>query len=270
MYATPSITRGGAPSGGLARLAVHVDNDAMPSRRTTPSPDADKRQILARVPLLRAIEPADLAHLAAFARFERFAAGQVIFHRGDPGYSMMVAVDGHVRISTTSIDGRMSTLNIVNPGDVFGEIALLDGGQRTADATALEPALLLVLSRRDILPFLETHPRVAMRLVEVMCGRLRQTDKLIEDTRFLDFAARLARQLIWLGKAYGRPTPEGTTIGLKLSQREIGSLAGASRESTNKLLHAWQQQGLISIGSGFITIRAPERLRQLGEEEGAA
>lgn len=241
----------------------------MPSRPIAPPPGIDKRRILAQVPLLRAIEPADLANIAAFARFERCAAGHVIFRRGNPGHSMMVVVDGHVRISTASVDGRTATLNIINPGEVFGEIALLDGGQRTADAIALEPTLLLVLLRRDFLPFLEAHPRAAMQLLEVVCGRLRRTTELIEDTRFLDFGARLARQLLWLAKAHGRPAPEGTRISLKLSQREIGSLAGASRESTNKLLRAWQQQEIVIIGAGHIIIRAPERLRQLGEEEGA-
>jgi CRP-like cAMP-binding protein len=250
----------------LALPAVQDHNCRVPSRRTTPPPDVDKRQILAQVPLLRAIEPADLASLAEFAHFERFAAGHVIFSRDDPGHSMMVVVDGHVRISTTSADGRMVTLNIINPGEVFGEIALLDGGERTADATALAPTLLLVLLQRDFRPFLETHPRTALQLLKVVCGRLRQTSKLVEDTRFLDFAARLARQLLWLAKAHGRPTPEGTMISLRLSQREIGSLAGASRESTNKLLRAWQQQKLLSIGKDYITIRSPERLHRLAEK----
>jgi len=214
----------------------------------------DRRALLARHFLLGQLRPEELDRLLAMAGERRFAGGQVIFQKGDPGTSMMAVLDGRVRIGAYSEDGKEIILNIVEPGQIFGEIALLDGRERTADATAMGPTTLLVLDRRDFVPFLERNPKIAVRLLEVVCERVRRTSELVESVAFLDFSARLARLLLRLAESYGEETGAGTRINLKLSQQDLGNLIATTRESVNRQLNAWQQEGIVRLEQGRITI----------------
>ncbi|MBW7851984.1 MAG: Crp/Fnr family transcriptional regulator [Rhodospirillales bacterium] len=214
----------------------------------------DKEAILARNALLGSLDPADRARLADYAVVVRHEADAVIFQRGDPGDGMMAVVRGRVKICNHSADGKELVLNILKPGDVFGEIALLDGEPRTADAVAMETCELLILERRHFLPFLDRHPRVAQRLLAVLCQRLRRTSTHFEDAIFLDVPARLARALLQLASAFGIPAKAGVCIDLKLSQQQLGSVVGVTRESVNKYLGEWQKAGWIAIRNGYITV----------------
>src|SRR3546814_472595 len=151
-------------------------------------------------------------------------------------------------------EGREIILNIIHPGEVFGEIALLDGKERTADATAIEVCELLILERRDFVPFLERHPDICLRLIAVLCERLRRTTEQVEDVLFLDLQARLAKTLLHLADAHGQPSPKGIALAVKLSQRDLANMIGASRESVNRQLSLWEDDGLISRDRGAITI----------------
>lgn len=214
----------------------------------------DKLAILGQNSLLRHLDPTDRARLAEYAKQARHEADAVIFQRGDAGDSMMAVVRGRVKICNHSVDGKELVLNILKPGDVFGEIALIDGEPRTADAVAMETCDLLVLERRDFLPFLDQHPRVARRLLDVLCQRLRRTSTHFEDVVFLEVPARLARALLQLGKAFGIPAKSGVCIDIKLSQQQLGAIVGVTRESVNKHLGDWQKAGLIAIKQGYVTI----------------
>ena len=123
------------------------------------------RALLAEHFLLRHLPPPDLERLAAFAKMQSLGAGEPVFMKGDPAAGMMVVVSGRVRITSSSADGKEMVLNIINPGEVFGEIALIDGVERTADATAAEATELLLLERRDFLPYLERHPDLSLELL---------------------------------------------------------------------------------------------------------
>jgi CRP/FNR family transcriptional regulator, cyclic AMP receptor protein len=228
----------------------------------------DKESVLAKHFLLRHLEPAELRQLASYARLARYPAGKVIFQKGDDGDGMMAVVNGRVKICSHSYDGRELILNIVGPGEVFGEIALLDGEARTADAVALEACDLLVLLRRDFLPFLERHPRVSLRLLTVLCQRLRRTSEQLEDSLFLELRPRLAKCLLRLVHAFGRETPSGTLIDMKLSQQQLGTLVGMTRESINKQLRAWREEGLVTLERGYITVRDREGLELIAEGDG--
>ena len=176
----------------------------------------------------------------------------------------MAVLSGRVPISAYSEDGKEMILNIVESGQIFGEIALLDGKERTADATAMGPTALLILDRRHFVPFLERNPKIAVRLLELLCERVRRTSELVENVAFLDFSARLARLLARLAESYGEARADGAVrINLRLSQQDLGNLIATTRESVNRQLSAWQQDGLIALEQGRITILDPDALEDL-------
>jgi CRP/FNR family transcriptional regulator, cyclic AMP receptor protein len=212
----------------------------------------DKELILGGHFLLKHLDHDRLMELAAVTYLENFPRNRLIFQKGDPGDSMMAVVRGKVKICSHSIDGKELVLNIINQGGVFGEIALLDGETRSADAVALEDTDLLFLDRSKFLPLLET-PEL-LNLITVLCKRLRQTSEHLEDTLFLEAPARLARSLLRLGETFGKPAGAGARIDIKLSQSQLGSIVGVSRESVNKHLGEWEEAGYISRASGVITL----------------
>lgn len=223
----------------------------------------DKRKVFASHELFSRFSPAEIERLVSFSHARAYGAGEVIFEKGSPGQGLMAVMSGRVRISSPSPEGREIVLNIIHPGQIFGEIALLDGKERTADATAMEACELLILERRDFVPFLEKHPDICLRLIAVLCERLRRTTEQVEDVLFLDLQARLAKTLLHLVDAHGRPVSNGVALGAKLSQRDLANMIGASRESVNRQLSLWEEEGLISRDRGAITILDSAALQML-------
>jgi CRP-like cAMP-binding protein len=223
----------------------------------------DKRKVFASHELFSRFSPAEIERLVSFSHARAYGAGEVIFEKGSPGQGLMAVLSGRVRISSPSPEGREIVLNIIHPGQIFGEIALLDGKERTADATAMEACELLILERRDFVPFLEKHPDICLRLIAVLCERLRRTTEQVEDVLFLDLQARLAKTLLHLVDAHGRPVSNGVALGAKLSQRDLANMIGASRESVNRQLSLWEEEGLISRDRGAITILDSAALQML-------
>ncbi len=209
---------------------------------------------LSRCYLFQQLELEKLDELLAFSRLQRFAAKDVVFLKGDPGDSLYAIVSGRVGITTTSEGGKEIFLNILGPGEVFGEIALLDGKERTAGARALDPAELLRVDQADFLPFLERNPKLSIRLMRILCERIRWTSDIIEDTIVLDIPHRLAKRLLTLVSQYGKPTRNGVTIDIKLSQENLGQMLGVTRESVNKGLRALEAQGIIVHDHGIINV----------------
>jgi len=226
---------------------------------------AGRRAMLAQHFLLAQLDESALDTLLAVASERRFTNGQVIFQKGDPGTSMMAVLGGRVRISAYSEDGREIILNMVEPGQLFGEIALLDGKERSADATAMGKTELLILDRRDFLPFLERNPKIAVQLIEVLCGRLRRTSEMVESIAFLDFGARLARLLLQMAENYGKETDAGLLINLRISQADLGNLIASTRESVNRQLSAWTQEGVIAMDQGKITLIDQDALETMSQ-----
>lgn len=226
-------------------------------------PLIDKRAVLANHALFSHLEAAEREQLLALGAERRFSDGQAIFQRGDAGASMMLVLRGQVKISIVSDDGKELIFSIIPSGECFGEIALLDGQARTADAIAVGDCVLFVLARSDFIPFLERHPQVAIRLLAVLCGRVRATSEFIERLAFQNLPARLACLLLKLAATQGSATPAGVRIACKLSQQEIGNLIATSRESVNKQLRTWQAAGLLKIDRGTITLLQPAALNRL-------
>jgi CRP-like cAMP-binding protein len=229
-------------------------------------PEADaKRAALLASPLFEAMQPEEIEAVLQMATERRVRRGQMIVQKGDEGSSMMAVLRGRVRISAVSADGKEVTLNVIDPGDIFGELSLLDGKPRSADAVAIEDSLLLVLERRHLLPFLKSRPDLMLRLLAVMCERLRRTSVALEEIALFELPVRLARVLAQLADDYGRPSAAGTRIDFKLSQRDLSTLVASSRESVNKQLRAWQKEGLLDLDAGYIVLRQPTALREMLE-----
>lgn len=209
------------------------------------------------------MRPEELDEVLRLATERRVPRGQVIFQKGDPGPSLMAVLRGRVRISTVSAEGKEVMLNVINPGEVFGEIALLDGNPRSADATAIETTDLLVIERRLLLPFLSTNDDLYPRLLAVLCARLRQTSTALEDLALFALPTRLARVLLNLARDYGRPTSTGTRIEFKLSQRDLSTLVGASRETVNKQIGQWREAGVLDVDGGSLVVVKPGVLAEL-------
>jgi CRP/FNR family transcriptional regulator, cyclic AMP receptor protein len=215
------------------------------------------RKVLERGALFRALGEQERVELAAHARPRTFAANQPICHVGEPGYSMMGVVVGTVRISLPTPKGRDIILADLPAGELFGEIALLDGKPRSANATALTNCELLVLERRDVLPFLERSPTACLNLMQLLCGRIRRSDERMAEIAFFDLPARLARVLLRY-PAQGRGK-------LSLSQRELAEMSGSTRENVNRCLRDWQRHGILELKNRWTIILKPEVLQALEE-----
>ncbi len=224
---------------------------------------AEKRELFQRNFLLGRLNSQEIDALLAYTRVERSRAGREIFSKGSPGDSMMAVLKGRVKISSLSPEGKEIVLNIISPGEIFGEIALLDGKERTADATAMDDCELLVLSRRDFLPFLERHADICLLLLSVLCERLRRTSEQLEDVTFRHLQSRLAKTLLRLGRSAGAPKGRALRIDLKLSQRDLANIVGATRESINKHLQLLQRSGVIGRDRGAIVIKDVAALERL-------
>jgi len=223
------------------------------------------RSLFQRHPLFHSMTASELDDLLVHAKVVRHPARATLFGRGEPGGQMIAVVSGRVRISLTGPDGHELILNVIDPGQLFGEIAMLDGRDRTADATILEAAELLIIDRRDFLPFLTRHPEVSVRLLLTLCERMRTTTDQIEDIFLLPVAVRLAKKLLQIAAAHGQAAAAGVRIGARLSQRELGSMLGVSRESVNKHLAAWQKAGLVRMENGAIIMLDQAAVTRLAE-----
>lgn len=220
-------------------------------------------ELLRRVPLLQSLSDAELRNVASLSTKRRVRAREVVVQQSEPGNELFVLVSGHLKVVSTDPEGRDAGLNVLGPGEVFGEVALLDGGPRSATIVALnEPCELLVIRRENWLRFLRESPDTAVQLLGVLAARLRKLTERTEDIAFLRVGERLAKTVATLASTYGEKQPDGSLrLALKMSQQEMGDLVGATRESANKQIRAWEQAGLVSQDHGHLIVHDLERLR---------
>jgi CRP/FNR family transcriptional regulator, cyclic AMP receptor protein len=235
---------------------------SLPRETHTASRDVDKLALLRGNALFAELPPAAIERLASYMTRRSVRRGTTIFVKGDPGTGLMGVLSGTVKITVLAPDGREAVLNIIGEGEVFGEIALLDGHPRTADAIAMTDCELVVIDRRDFVPFLRSHPDIALKFIEIICARLRRTSEQVEDVMLLDMPSRLAKTLLQLTRPAG--APERARV--KITQREISQIIGKSRESTNKQLRAWAKRGWIRLERGGVSVLAPDKLVAVAAE----
>lgn len=230
--------------------------------RVTAAAPIDAARAIERIPLFESLDPEDRTRLLTMASVRRVPARKRLFRKGDPGRELFVLLRGRAKAASESRE-RGTVFDFFEPGEVVGEIALLDGGPRTATVTTVSTCDFLVLERGEFLALLEREPRVAIRLLAACATRLRHTSELLEDAVFLGLRARLAKRLLQLAQEYGAETGAGVRINLKLSQRELGELVGAARESVNRQLGLWETAGLLRVDAGYVTLLRPQALTSL-------
>ena len=203
-------------------------------------------------------------------RTRKLTKGELLFNAGDPSDSMYLVKSGRVRIWTVSAAGAEVTLNVLGPGTVFGEIGLLDGSERTAGASALDAVELLAIQRGAFDNALDRDPQLARNVIGFLCERLRWVSARMEDSALRSAPERLSRMLVHLVNDYGIETAEGMQLSINLTQGELARWTHMSRESLNKILNRWSDEGLLAQSRRKITVKDLERLEEIaefGEEE---
>jgi len=224
----------------------------------------DKAKLLDKSFIFETLDDAVKRELADYAIIKRYAPGDVIFTAGATGQSMMAIAEGSVRVSMYTPKGREITLNDMQAGDVFGEIALLDGGERSADVKALTHCTMVVLERRFLLQVLRRNPDLSIHLIELLCQRVRRSDERMIEVAFLDLPIRLARLVLRLTTA-SPGSPERPLAKLSQSQSEIAAMIGNSRENVNRCLRRWQKAELITLRDGWLIIDDRPGLEEVAE-----
>ena len=251
---------GGARATPTAAYLLRIRRSAEPPAREPTAPASrgiteGDRELLAMCSLFRALAADARAALIAHAHIRICATDESIFAMGSPGDSMVVVLSGRVRLSVASPDGREIVLAILVAGEIFGDIALLDGKERNADARAASQCRLAILGRRDVQSFFEQYPQ----------AWLCQTDQQLTEMALLGLPARLAKALLRRAAMEPHPPNEDRSLQVRLTQREIGHLVGATRESVNKWLADWQRKGIVRTAESLVTIVNRHALEDLAQ-----
>lgn len=218
-------------------------------------------ELLARTSLFRGLDEAHLARLAEGAVLRSYKKGSVIFHEGDPGDSLYVVVSGSLKIFLTSREGAELLLTRLSAGETFGELALIDGGGRSASVEALEETELLRLSRPTLLEILRDEPQVTEPLLTNLGRIIRRVSEQAADLVFLDLDGRVAKLLVQLAETTERATGGEMTIDLGMTQSDLASLIGGSRQSVNNSLHRFEKRGYIRIDKRRVVVKDLHRLQ---------
>lgn len=180
--------------------------------------------------------------------------------KGDDGTCLFAVCRGTVEVVVPSAEGKDAVISLITESEIFGEIALLDGRPRTADAMAFTDCTLMVIERRDFLPLLHEQPSITVKLLEILCARVRRTTEQVEELMFLDLEGRLAKTLLRLGTSAEEP------YRISITQRELSEIAGISREETNKRLQIWSKGGILRLERGRIAVLLPKALANIAAE----
>jgi CRP/FNR family transcriptional regulator, cyclic AMP receptor protein len=238
---------------------MRVPQDKVADVRQVPS---SKLSVLRQHRIFCDLEPEALDQLCRYAKHVALKRGATLFSKGDPGNSLFAVISGAVKMSISSPEGRNAILNLIGPGEVFGEMAVLDGQARSADAIANSNCELFVIDRRDFLPFMRNNPALAMKFIELLCERVRRTSDQVEQVILQDLPGRLASALLGLTERH-RSEPDSRTI--EITQQEISEMVGMTRESINKQLRAWAARSWVRLEHGAIVVLDAEPLKELAE-----
>jgi CRP-like cAMP-binding protein len=226
---------------------------------------ADKAVKLDALDIFKAIDPSTVEQIARRAQHRTLEKGELLFNVGDASDALYVIADGRVRIWTVSAAGAEVTLNVLTNGAVFGEIGMLDGGVRTAGASAMLRTRLMSIARRTFYEALDRDPQLVRNVIDLLCMRLRWTSARMEDATLRQAPQRLARILGHLARDHGRATPKGIEVVLKLTQSEMAQWTAMSREGLNKVLNRWAEERLLTQNRGGLIVHDLERIDEIAE-----
>ena len=213
-----------------------------------------------KIPLFAGFGPSEFASLEKCIVRRRYPGGQTLFHMGDERGSLHIIERGRVKVTVPSSSGEEMILAMLGAGDLLGELSLFDGQPRSATVQALEETDTLCLHREDLLAVMRNRFDVVEKILEVLARRIRNTDMLLAEAHFLDITSRLAKKILDLGDAFGIREGGHVRIGVKITQKDLASMIGATRESINKQLKILRDQGLVRIYGGTIEILNREKL----------
>ena len=202
-------------------------------------------ELLKRVPLFEGLNDAELSGLSQVALLRVFPKDRVVIMAEEEGDSLFVIHRGKVKVSIVSEDGREVILSILGKGNFFGEMSLLDGNPRSANVTTMEEAELLMVRRADFLRFIQNTPQIAIKLLSVLAGRLRKTDRKIEGLALSDVTGRITQTLLQLAEEQGVPTAEGIMIRNRPTHQDLANMSGTTRETVSRVLKRLENQHYI-------------------------
>ena len=237
----------------------------MPVARNMPPSvrDADKRAVLQNHYLFGKLSAKHIDRLVACIIGKSVPRASNIFSKGDPGSSLFAIYKGAVKMIIPSVDGHDAVFNLMGKGDIFGEIALLDGRPRSTDAVAITDCELFVIERRDFLPLVREEPDIAFKLIDILCARLRRTTEQAESLMFLHLPGRLAKALLRDSKVDERTGERKVAA----TQKNLANNIGMSRESTNRQLRIWQEKKWVRLVRGGIVILSTKALERIAESD---
>lgn len=212
--------------------------------------NAGAASVLRNSPIFEGI-PADiLAKVVALCQNRDYRRGETVFVEGQPGTNLFGVISGRIIITTGSAEGQELNLNVVEAGEIVGEIAFLDGGMRTATGRAAEPTKCFAIERAPFFQLLERTPTLSTHLLQLVCRRVRWMTRMVADSAFLTVPQRLAARLGHLA----RPASSGSGVEVRISQAELAQFLGITRQVVNSYLRAWQREGRVELARGVIRI----------------
>lgn len=218
--------------------------------------------LLKQVPLFRSLRAEDSHHIAALLQKQTLRKGDALFRKGEEGHSLYMITAGKIKILRQSRDGDEVILALLSPGDFCGEMSLLDGLPRSADAVAAEETQLYGLNRKDFIAYVMNNETAVKAILAALSKRLRKADDFLEDVFFLNVASRLAKKLIELAMSNGFREEDGGPIKLSVTQKDLAGMIGATRESVNKALRSLREKNLIGFSGNTLVIDNLEALKR--------
>jgi CRP-like cAMP-binding protein len=222
----------------------------------------DVAGLLASVPVFEALEPGDLARVAAVAVPRGFAPNHIIFREGDQSDTCYVVSSGHARAVREHPDGRTISLAHFGPGDIFGELAMFDDERRSATVETLDQVEAVAILGSDMRRLIREHPDLAVKLVISLGRRLRETNERLSRQSFQTVQSRVAEVLGQLHEQARAEAPDDADVVVTITQADIAQLAGSSRESASRFLAVLERAGVVTQGRGRVTVLDAEALRR--------
>jgi CRP-like cAMP-binding protein len=216
-------------------------------------------QLISRVPLFSELSRSELERIADVAIPRAYPKGVRVFHEGDHSDACYIVRKGDLRVTREHSDGRAIALATLSPGDIFGELAMLDGGTRSASVETLSDCELLGLPASDVRRVIADHGDIAAKLIVAITRRLRETNERVARQSFQTVPSRVAGVLAQLIAEEASEERPGITV--RMTQADLAQLAGTSRESVSRFLATLERAGVVAVGRGRVTILEPRRLR---------
>jgi CRP/FNR family transcriptional regulator/CRP/FNR family cyclic AMP-dependent transcriptional regulator len=237
---------------GGSRTRTKVENHRM------------SQDFLKAIPLFAGLSETQLSALRQNLIRRHFRQGEAIFQQGDPGQMLYIIESGQVRIYLQDEEGQETSVIVYGPGEIFGELAVIDGLPRSASAVAMEDTVVHTLNRDSFREHMRSSPQLGLNFMKTLSVRVRYSTQQVSSLTLLDVPGRLARKLLELAQQHGAVEPEGVRINLTLTQSDLAGLIGTTRESINKTLGVFRRQRFILMEQGHIIIIDPDALRELG------